>query len=124
MHNDLKHLWLPYTQMKSVKKPFKANETKDCYIVSDKGKVLIDAISSWWTSCLGYNNQYLINAVSKQLQTMPHVMFGGIIHKQAIDLSKKIVNLYILGMAIMVIQVLLCQFVILTKACILFLRNI
>ena len=164
MHNDLKHLWLPYTQMKSVKKPFKANETKDCYIVSDKGKVLIDAISSWWTSCLGYNNQYLINAVSKQLQTMPHVMFGGIIHKQAIDLSKKIVNLlkndlekvffvdsgsvsvevalkmcvqywinkgkkkrinlYILGMAIMVIQVLLCQFVILKKACILFLRNI
>ena len=93
MHNDLKHLWLPYTQMKSVKKPVKAKETKDCYIISDKGKVLIDAISSWWTSCLGYNNQYLISAVSKQLQTMPHVMFGGIIHKQAIDLSKKIVNL-------------------------------
>ena len=93
MHNDLKHLWLPYTQMKSVKKLVKAKETKDCYIVSEKGKVLIDAISSWWTSCLGYNNSYLISAVSKQLQTMPHVMFGGIIHKQAIDLSKKIVNL-------------------------------
>ena len=75
MHKDLKHLWLPYTQMKSVTKPIKAKKTKDCYIISEKGNILIDSISSWWTSCLGYNNQNLINAVKKQLKTMPHVMF-------------------------------------------------
>ena len=93
MHKDLKHLWLPYTQMKNVGKPIKAIKTDRCNIFAEEGEVLIDTISSWWTSCLGYNNPYLINAVVKQLKTMPHVMFGGIIHNQAIDLSKKIVSL-------------------------------
>ena len=93
MRKDLKHLWLPYTQMKNVGKPIKAIKTNRCKIFAEEGEVLIDTISSWWTSCLGYNNPYLIKAVVKQLKTMPHVMFGGIIHNQAIDLSKKIVSL-------------------------------
>ena len=93
MHKDLNHLWLPYTQMKNIGKPYKAKRTEECKIILENGKVLIDAISSWWTSCLGYNNPHLIKAVSKQLNTMPHVMFGGLIHNQAIELSKKIVSL-------------------------------
>ena len=93
MHKDLNHLWLPYTQMKNIGKPYKAKRTEECKIILENGKVLIDAISSWWTSCLGYNNPYLIKAVSTQLNTMPHVMFGGLIHNQAIELSKKIISL-------------------------------
>ena len=57
------------------------------------GNILLDSISSWWTSCLGYNNPHLINSIKRQLNMMPHVMFGGIIHNQAIELSKKIVFL-------------------------------
>ncbi|MBF96498.1 MAG: Adenosylmethionine-8-amino-7-oxononanoate aminotransferase [Alphaproteobacteria bacterium MarineAlpha9_Bin4] len=93
MHKDLKHLWLPYTQMKNIGSPLKAVNTKGCDIFLKDGKVLLDSISSWWTSCLGYNNSYLIKAVTKQLNAMPHVMFGGIIHDQAVNLSKKITSL-------------------------------
>ncbi len=93
MHKDLNHLWLPYTQMQSVLAPDKAVKTKECNIILENGQVLIDSISSWWTSCLGYNNPFLIKAVTKQLNTMPHVMFGGLIHSQAIELSKKITSL-------------------------------
>lgn len=93
MHKDLNHLWLPYTQMQSVLAPDKAIKTKECNIILENGKVLIDSISSWWTSCLGYNNPFIIKAVTKQLNTMPHVMFGGLIHSQAIELSKKITSL-------------------------------
>ena len=93
MHKELQHIWLPYTQMKNTGNPIKARNTKECNIILEDGKVLIDSISSWWTSCLGYNNHHIINAVTKQLKTMPHVMFGGIIHDQAINLSKKIVSL-------------------------------
>ena len=56
MHKDLNHLWLPYTQMKNIIKPIKAKKTKECNIILENGKILIDSISSWWTSCLGYNN--------------------------------------------------------------------
>ena len=93
MHKDLNHLWLPYTQMQSVLAPDKAVKTEECNIILENGQVLIDSISSWWTSCLGYNNPFLIKAVTKQLNTMPHVMFGGLIHSQAIELSKKITSL-------------------------------
>ena len=93
MHKDLNHLWLPYTQMKNIVMPYKAKRTKGCTIVLENGKILIDSISSWWTSCLGYNNSFITKAVSKQLNIMPHVMFGGLIHNQAIKLSKKIISL-------------------------------
>ena len=41
--------------MKNIGKPYKAKRTEECKIILENGKVLIDAISSWWTSCLGYN---------------------------------------------------------------------
>ena len=93
MHKDLNHLWLPYTQMKNIEVPLKAKKTKNCNIFLNDGNILLDSISSWWTSCLGYNNSHLINSIKRQLNMMPHVMFGGIIHNQAIELSKKIVFL-------------------------------
>ena len=93
MHKDLNHLWLPYTQMKNIEVPLKAKKTKNCNIFLNDGNILLDSISSWWTSCLGYNNPHLINSIKRQLNMMPHVMFGGIIHNQAIELSKKIVFL-------------------------------
>ena len=65
MHKDLNHLWLPYTQMQSVLAPDKAIKTKECNIILENGKVLIDSISTWWTSCLGYNNPFIIKAVTK-----------------------------------------------------------
>ena len=56
MHKDLNYLWLPYTQMQDMENPYSNKETKECNIILENGKVLIDSISSWWTSCLGYNN--------------------------------------------------------------------
>ena len=93
MHKDLNHLSLPYPQMQNLLQPAKVKKTQECNIILEDGKILIDSISSSWTSSLGYNNTFLINAVSKQLNTMPHVMFGGLIHNQAIELSKKIISL-------------------------------
>ena len=93
MHKSIKNLWLPYTQMKGLDVPLKAVKTKKDKIYLDNGKELIDCISSWWTACHGYNNEYILKKVKKQLVTMPHIMFGGIVHDQAINLARRIVNL-------------------------------
>ena len=93
MHKDIANLWLPYTQMKDLDLPLKAVKTKKDEIYLSNGIKLIDCISSWWTACHGYNNSYILKKVTNQLNSMPHIMFGGIIHDQAIRLSSRIVDL-------------------------------
>ncbi len=93
MYKDLQNLWLPYTQMKDLKSIPKAIKAEKCKIYLDDGKYLIDGISSWWTACHGYNNKYIKKKVVSQLNKMPHIMFGGLIHDQAIKLSDRLVKL-------------------------------
>ncbi len=90
MHKDLRNLWLPYTQMKDVKKVPRVSKTNKCKIYLSDGITLIDGVSSWWTACHGYNNNYIKKKVYEQLNRMPHIMFGGLIHDQAIKLSKRL----------------------------------
>jgi adenosylmethionine-8-amino-7-oxononanoate aminotransferase len=90
MHKDLKSLWLPYTQMKGLGSLNKAIKTKNSRIFLNNGTSLVDGIASWWTACHGYNNLYIKKKVLEQLNIMPHIMFGGLIHDQAISLSKRL----------------------------------
>ena len=86
----LKHLWLPYTQMQTEISPLIATETKGVKIRIQDGRWLIDGVSSWWTACHGYNHPHILSAVKEQLEIMPHVMFGGLVHTPALKLSKRL----------------------------------
>jgi len=57
------------------------------------GEELIDGIASWWTACHGYNHPHIIDAVTRQVKSMPHVMLGGIVHQGALRLSKRLARL-------------------------------
>ena len=63
----LAHLWLPYAQMKTEAPPLAVARTEGCRIVLADGRVLIDGVASWWTSCHGYNHPHIRNAVARQL---------------------------------------------------------
>ena len=93
MHKDLKSLWLPYTQMKGLENLNKAIKTKDSRIYLNNGTSLIDGVASWWTTCHGYNNLHIKKKILEQLNIMPHIMFGGLIHDQAISLSKRLTSI-------------------------------
>ena len=84
------HLWLPYTQMQTTAAPLRAARTAGTRIILDDGRELIDAVSSWWTACHGYNHPHIIMAIEKQLQDMPHVMFGGLVHEPAERLASRL----------------------------------
>ena len=79
--------------MLSVNTVPKVKKTEKCKIYLENGISLIDGISSWWTACHGYNNKYIKKKVSTQLDRMPHIMFGGLVHNQAIKLSQRIIKL-------------------------------
>ena len=87
------HLWRPYTQMKTASEPLTAARTEGSRIHLADGRVLIDGIASWWTACHGYNHPHIREAVQRQLQEMPHVMFGGLTHEPAERLAARLIAL-------------------------------
>ncbi len=87
------HLWRPYTQMKTAGPALEAVRTLGSRIHLANGQVLIDGIASWWTACHGYNHPHIRTAVARQLEAMPHVMFGGFTHEPAERLARRLAAL-------------------------------
>ena len=90
---SLEHIWLPYAQMKTVSPPLPVVRTHGARIVLADGRELIDGIASWWTACHGYNHPHIREAVQAQLEQMPHVMFGGLVHQQPLILANRLTTL-------------------------------
>ncbi len=86
----LDHVWLPYAQMKTASPPLAVAATNGSRIVLADGSELIDGIASWWTACHGYNHPHIRAAIERQLAVMPHVMFGGMVHEQALTLARRL----------------------------------
>jgi len=87
------HLWLPYSQMQTVPAPQMVTRTEGVRIHLADGRRLIDGTSSWWTACHGYNHPHIAAAVAAQLEQLPHVMLGGLVHKPVLDLSRRLAGL-------------------------------
>src|SRR4029453_2765329 len=89
----LGHVWLPYSQMKTARPPLPGVRTEGCRIVLADGRELIDGIASWRPACHGYNHPPIRAAGERQIATMPHVMFGGLVHEQALRLAQRLAAL-------------------------------
>jgi len=87
------HLWRPYCQMKTAKPALPVVRTHGTRLVLADGRELVDGLASWWTACHGYNHPHIAAAVRKQLETMPHVMFGGLSHEPANRLATRLAKL-------------------------------
>jgi adenosylmethionine-8-amino-7-oxononanoate aminotransferase len=79
--------------MKTARAPMPVARTHGCRIVLSDGRELVDGIASWWTACHGYNHPHIREAVERQLALMPHVMFGGLAHEQALTLARRLAAL-------------------------------
>jgi adenosylmethionine-8-amino-7-oxononanoate aminotransferase len=95
----LPHIWLPYCQMRLAPAPLAAARTHGCRIVLADGRELIDGIASWWSVCHGYNHPHILESVDRQLRTMPHVMFGGMVHEPALRLASRLTALAPAGLS-------------------------
>jgi adenosylmethionine-8-amino-7-oxononanoate aminotransferase len=87
---DASHLWLPYRQMKTAPPPEAVARTDGVRLYLADGRELIDGIASWWTACHGYNHPHIRAAVAAQLERMPHVMLGGLVHEPAAELARRL----------------------------------
>lgn len=90
---DQKHIWHPYTSTINPLTCYPVMSANGVEIQLETGEVLVDGMSSWWSTIHGYNHPHLNQAAHTQIDKVSHIMFGGITHQPAIDLCKKLIQL-------------------------------
>jgi adenosylmethionine-8-amino-7-oxononanoate aminotransferase len=91
--SDKKHIWHPYSAMYSDLPVFPVESAHGVRLRLADGRELIDGMSSWWCAIHGYNHPVMNAALTKQLESMAHVMFGGLTHEPAVELAEKLVEI-------------------------------
>jgi len=90
---DQQHIWHPYSSLTQPIPAYHVVSASGVRLTLADGHELIDGMSSWWSAIHGYNHPTLNQALKDQIDTMSHVMFGGIIHEPAALLCKTLVNI-------------------------------
>lgn len=90
LRSGFQHIWLPYTQMQNSPLPIAVESAHGMHLTLADGRKLLDGTASWWTAAHGYTHPHIEEAVRKQLEKMPHVMFGGLAHEQAYKLAERL----------------------------------
>jgi adenosylmethionine-8-amino-7-oxononanoate aminotransferase len=90
---DRKHIWHPYSAMGSDMPVYPVKSAHGVRLKLIDGRELIDGMSSWWCAIHGYNHPVMNTAIARQLDSMAHIMFGGLTHEPAVRLAEKLVEI-------------------------------
>lgn len=90
MNIDTAHIWHPYQSAHPTLPAYPVAHADHCTLTLEDGRQLIDGMSSWWCAIHGYNHPALNTAITQQLQSFAHIMFGGLTHQPAIQLTEKL----------------------------------
>ncbi len=95
LEKALKHIWYPAAKMEDyqVFKPYIIKKAYGSYIEMENGKLVIDAISSWWCKSLGHGHPRLVQALLEQVSKFEHVMQPHMAHETIANLSEKLAKL-------------------------------
>ena len=90
---DRAHVWHPYTSFTQPGMITAVSHAQGTELHLADGRVLIDGMSSWWSTLHGYNHPVLNQAVIDQVGKMAHVMFAGITHEPAVKLASTLAKI-------------------------------
>ena len=90
---DQTHIWHPYSAMNSDLPVYEIESANGVRLKLKDGRELIDGMSSWWCMIHGYNHPQMNAALEQQIKKMSHVMFGGLTHQPAINLTKRLIEI-------------------------------
>ena len=87
---DRRHVWHPYTQMKTAPAPLAIARGEGAYLIATDGRRILDAISSWWVNIHGHAHPRLNAALAEQAGRLEHVLFAGCAHEPAARLAEEL----------------------------------
>jgi adenosylmethionine-8-amino-7-oxononanoate aminotransferase len=88
---DRQHVWHPYAPLPAQRPALPVVSAAGARLLLADGRELVDAMASWWTAIWGYRHPVIDEAIQDQMGRMSHVMFGGLTHAPAIELSQRLV---------------------------------
>ena len=89
LDKDKKYVWHPFTQMMTAPDPLVIVKAKDSLIIDEDGNEFIDVNSSWWVNVHGHGRAEIKAALLNQFDEVDHVIFAGVTHPKAIELSER-----------------------------------
>jgi adenosylmethionine-8-amino-7-oxononanoate aminotransferase len=90
---DARYVWHPYTQHATAPLPVPIVRAEGARLHTADGRVLLDAISSWWVTLHGHANPVIAQAIADQARTLDQVIFAGCTHEPAARLAAELVAL-------------------------------
>ena len=90
---DPRHLWHPYAPSPDPLPAQPIIGSEGIYLTLADGHQLIDGMASWWCAIHGYRHPHMARALHEQIDTLPHVMFGGLTHEPAARLAERLAAL-------------------------------
>lgn len=84
---DRAHCWHPFTQAQTAAPPLLIERAEGAHLWAADGRRYFDAVSSWWVNLHGHAHPAIAEAIAQQARRMEQVMFAGLTHAPAIELS-------------------------------------
>ena len=89
---DQQLVWHPFTPLIGSEDNLVITEAKGAKLFTADGKIIIDAIASWWVNLHGHSNSFIAEHIAEQAQKLEHVMFAGFTHEPAIKLAENLLS--------------------------------
>ena len=92
LNRDKQTIWHPFTPLIGSEDNLVITRAEGAILVTEDGREIIDAISSWWVNLHGHSNPIIAEAIERQAKTLEHVMFAGFTHEPAIQLADNLLS--------------------------------
>lgn len=90
---DEQSIWHPFSPLKGSIPHLPVVEASGPYLITEDGRQILDAISSWWVNLHGHSHPVITEAIARQAARLEHVMFAGFTHEPAITLAESLLDI-------------------------------
>jgi len=85
-------VWHPFTQHALQPSAIEVATAEGAWLQSADGRLILDAISSWWVITHGHRHPHIVAAIKAQAETLDQVIFAGFTHAPAERLARGLIE--------------------------------